>query len=306
MYGGYYCLIKKGYIMEELNFKKTFYQDDLLFSVLPLLLKDQTTGKNIVWATDSYLKYNDTFLKENQMKTLSVIDLINDSILVPRVQKSKEEQKLRTKKKAEVFTPSWLCNQMNNYCDSEWFGRKNVFNTENDDHTWDAYDNQIYFTKGTWQEYVNSTRLEITCGEAPFLVSRYDTTTGEIIPIEKRIGMLDRKMRIVNENTTSRDSWIDWTLQAFKSTYGFEYQGDNLFFARVNFIQTFIDYYVERFNQKPKTVLLFCITEIVSWNLWQMDGLLDCVPLNPEKYCQIKDWNTNRTFEFRKMKGIKL
>ena len=42
--------------------------------------------------------------------------------------------------------------------------------------------------------------MEITCGEAPYLVSRYDVVKGEIIPVEDRIGILDRKLRVINEN----------------------------------------------------------------------------------------------------------
>ena len=42
---------------------------------------------------------------------------------------------------------------------------------------------------------------------SPYLVSRYDTTTGESIPIYKRIGLLDRKLRIINENTTTFNEW---------------------------------------------------------------------------------------------------
>ena len=67
-----------------------------------------------------------------------------------------------------------------------------------------------------WQRYVDSKRLEITCGEAPYLVSRYDTTTGEIIPIGDRIGILDRKLRIVGENTSSESTWLNWTYRAFQ------------------------------------------------------------------------------------------
>ena len=38
-------------------------------------------------------------------------------IFRPRVAKSQKEQVKRTRKKAEVFTPSWICNMMNNQCD---------------------------------------------------------------------------------------------------------------------------------------------------------------------------------------------
>ena len=46
------------------------------------------------------------------------------------VAKSLEKQAERTREKAEVFTPSWICNKMNNHCDAEWFGRENVFNDD--------------------------------------------------------------------------------------------------------------------------------------------------------------------------------
>ena len=61
-----------------------------------------------------------------------------DSIdLQSRTEKAMEEQQERTRKKAEVFTPVWLCNKMNNYADEQWFGKLNVFNTENkEEHNW--------------------------------------------------------------------------------------------------------------------------------------------------------------------------
>ena len=45
---------------------------------------------------------------------------------------------------------------------------------------------------------------------SPYLVSRYDTTTGEQIPIEKRIGLLERKLRIINENIDNSTEWLKW------------------------------------------------------------------------------------------------
>lgn len=85
--------------------------------------------------------------------------------------------------------------------------------------------------------------MEITCGEAPYLVSRYDAATGELIlPPLRRIGLLDRKLRVVNENAASYEEWIKWVLRAFQSCYGFEYQGDNLLIARINLMMSFYDY----------------------------------------------------------------
>lgn len=109
--------------------------------------------------------------------------------------------------------------------DEQWFGRKDVFNYVNDDNTWTVNEEKIIFDgKQTWKKYVDSRRLEITCGEAPYLVSRYDTTTGElIVPPINRIGFLDRKLRVVNENTITEEEWLKWAERAIQSYYGYEY-----------------------------------------------------------------------------------
>lgn len=241
-------------------------------SVLGTLLKDRTTEKNIILATTMY--ENLDFTSEITKKLLS-----DGSLDVrPRVLKSLEEQAQRTRKKAEVFTPAWICNKMNNHCDSEWFGRENVFNTEQE-HDWIPETEKIVFPEGrTWKGYVLSTRLEITCGEAPYLVSRYDAATGETIPIEKRIGILDRKLRIINENVKTRKTWNQWVYRAFESVYGYEYQGDNLLIARINLLETFCEYTRNRWHEEPTDSELKRIANIISWNLWQMDGIHGVVP----------------------------
>ena len=241
-------------------------------SVLGTLLKDRTTEKNIILATTMY--ENLDFTSEITKKLLS-----DGSLDVrPRVLKSLEEQAQRTRKKAEVFTPAWICNKMNNHCDSEWFGRENVFNTEQE-HDWIPETEKIVFPEGkTWKDYILSTRLEITCGEAPYLVSRYDAATGEVIPIDKRIGILDRKLRIINENVKTRKTWNQWVYRAFESVYGYEYQGDNLLIARINLLETFCEYTRERWNEEPTASELKRIANIISWNLWQMDGIHGVIP----------------------------
>lgn len=166
-----------------------------------------TTGKPIIFATDTYADINPNLHAgpKNHMtvKILKQLSDKDDFIIQPRVCKSGMEQKSRTKKRAEVFIPSWICNKMNNYCDKEWFGKDDVFNKEDDvKHTWIPMTDKIPFdTKFDFVRYVKSRRLEITCGEAPFIVSRYDTTSGDMIPLDKRIGILDRKMRVINENS---------------------------------------------------------------------------------------------------------
>lgn len=241
--------------------------------VLNVLLKDRTTDQNIIFATEAYTGFAfETMLVKELLVGRNALDIR------PRVQKSLEEQAQRTRKKAEVFTPSWICNRMNNHCDAEWFGRENVFNHEQGTF-WEVTTEKITFPEGkTWKDYVDSTRLEITCGEAPYLVSRYDTVTGELIPIKERIGMLDRKLRVINENVTTRKTWNQWVYRAFESVYGYEYQGDNLLIARLNLLETFCEYTRDRWDEEPTDAMLKRVANIISWNLWQMDGLHGVVP----------------------------
>ena len=135
----------------------------------------------------------------------------------------------------------------------------------------------VFSSEKTWKDYVNDVRLEITCGEAPYLVSRYDSVTGEFLSIEKRIGLLDRKLRVINENANNEE-WYDFVILAFKSIYGFDYQGDNVLLARENLLFTFMDYYQNKFNEFPNREKLIEIAKIISWNIWQMDGLKMVVP----------------------------
>lgn len=295
--------------------------------VLPILLQDKSTKQNIIWATDAYASHGPGFDDKNHIMP-KLFTGENAVVLQPRINKTLEEQQERTRKKAEVMTPVWLCNKMNNYADEQWFGRKDVFNHENEDNTWTVTDGAVEFGKSlSWKKYVDSRRLEITCGEAPYLVSRYDTTTGEmIVPPLRRIGMLDRKLRVVNENTLSEKEWIKWAERAVESCYGYEYQGDNLLIARINVLLTFNEYYVERWNVEPEIKLLKHIAHIISWNIWQMDGLKDTVPLGkpyeehhqinffellgvesdePEQEavpCKIFNWRSNESMYFKDCK----
>jgi len=300
--------------------------------LLPILLKDNSSKQNIIWATDNYVSYGDGYNASDSITTSSITGK-KGNIIKPRVNKNKTEQLSRVRDKAEVFTPSWICNKQNNLVDNAWFGTEEVFNTETH-NGWEALLRPVPFptTEGkSWQDYVKDVRLEVSCGEAPYLVSRYDTITGEPIEVAQRIGLLDRKLRVVSENTTTIEDWSKWATIAFKSTYGFEWQGDNLLLARENLLFTFIDYYKCKFSTTPSIESLREIARIISWNLWQMDGLKGVIPNtcgshkittynlfgevevsvqlcdgcsknNIHKhngiYCKIKDWQTGGTLKF--------
>lgn len=253
------------------------FSDPYLRTFLPVLLQDNTTGKNIIWATDPPPELGVGFSDEI---TLEQLDKIR---LVPRVQKRLADQKKRTSKKAEVFTPTWVCKKMTDVAEKDLVGKD-------------------------WKEYINKTCLEVTCGEAPFLTSRYDTTTGQMIAVPDRIGMLDRKLNAITEEhfkdpkVWDYSLWLNYAMNAYMSTYGYEWQGDNLLLARCNLFLTLMENFRSLFgneieNHRMSPVLIDAIADVISWNIWQMDGLKKTVP-GTDIPCKIKDWKADKEILF--------
>lgn len=252
--------------------------------LLATLLKDHTMSRkkgmdwNIFWATSDYEHLGEGFGYADQIMPENITGKYG-KVVQPRTCKDRRTQVSRSRDKAEVFTPSWICNAQNNLIDNAWFGREGVFNTENDDRSWTVNTEPVAFPEGkTWRDYVRDTRLEITCGEAPYLASRYDTVSGEFIPVERRIGLLDRKLRVVGENCHTTSEWLEAAQEAYQSTYGYEWQGDSLLIARETLLYTFIENYRLKFGKDPLDRSVNYIAYIISWNLWQMDGLRCVVP----------------------------
>ena len=160
------------------------FSDPILSAVLFILLKDRTTGKNIIWATEPPPELGAGFADE------ITLEQIKKCQPVPRVLKRLDEQKKRTKAKAEVFTPSWVCEKMID------MGEENGAMPD---------------IKKEPIKYIHSTVLEITCGEAPFLVNRYDTVTGKKIPVPRRKGLFDRKLFL--STPSARRATVLWLLQ---------------------------------------------------------------------------------------------
>lgn len=229
--------------------------------LLDILLLDRTTGRNIIWATDSYINQGKGFKPKDRIRP-ELVTGVYGKLIQPRAAKSREEQRQRTKNKAEVFTPLRIVGQMNKLVD--WSGNIRVPDESN------------------WQRYVQELKLEISCGEAPFIVSRYNPTshTGKLIKLENRVGFLDRKLRAVSQYAKSHKEWLTWAKEAFRASYGYEWQGDNLLIARENLLYTFIDYYKAHFNRRPTLVMQQEIAEIISWNIFQMDGMKYVIPMS--------------------------
>ena len=286
-------------------------------ALLDILLINRTTKKNIIWATDSYEKLGKEFSTQKCI-TPALVTGKYGLLIQPRAAKSLVEQRRRTKDKAEVFTPLKIVDQMN----------KEI----------DVSDQNSMPDKSNWQDYIRELKLEITCGEAPFIVSRYNPTasTRKLIKLNNRVGFLDRKLKIVSKYCHKKDEWLLWAKEAFKASYGYEWQGDNVLLARENLLYTLIDYYKAKFKQSPELSVQEKFAEIISWNIFQMDGLKYVVPMSCHheskvipgvltlfgeipgtiekcecegckynrpnkhngKYVKIMDWNKNKTVRF--------
>ena len=248
-------------------------------AVLSALLKDHTTGKNIIWADTEYAQLGEGYMPYDEISPAKISDR---RTIEPRFVKDADKQAWRTKRKAEVFTPIWLCERMVDCIDDAFFGKEPSRFARADNNELPSYagfnrtarlaENEL------WKRYVDNRLLEITCGEAPFICSPYDATTGDIVPGYKRVGFLDRKLMVVSHFTGTYKEWFEWARRALESSYGYEYQGDNLLIARINVFNTMVDYMEERWNKLPSVHEAQLMARIISWNLWQMDGLRGCVP----------------------------
>ena len=230
-------------------------------NLLNILLSDKTTGKNILWATDSYESMGEDYKSTSEIRK-ELITGKYERLIQPRAAKPLEEQKQRTKDKGEVFTPLKIIDRMNKLVD--WSSELKIATPEN------------------WRAYVSKTMLEISCGEAPFIVSRYNPTasTGKLIVLANRVGFLDRKLRVVSQYCNTTREWLKWARVAYKASYGYEWQGDNLLIARENLLYTLIDYYKDKFDKQPSLATLRDFAEIISWNIFQMDGLKYVIPMS--------------------------
>lgn len=234
-----------------------------LHEILDILLTDRTastpkTKRNIIWATDNYLHYDaKKYAPTAQIKPELVTGHMSE-IIVPRALKPLDLQRERTKARAEVFTPTWIVKKQNDIIDQHY---------RNDD----------------LETYIKRRWLEIACGEAPYIASRYDMETGAAIDLDKRVGFLDRKLARINQEVDDKAEWQRLVELAYKSSYGFEWSGDSLLLARENLLYTYFDYYFIKWRSEPAYGLLYNIAKIISYNLFQMDGLKCIIPLSEKR-----------------------
>ncbi|STZ01544.1 Uncharacterised protein [Moraxella lacunata] len=271
--------------------------------ILDILLRDRTASfyakkkRNIIWANNNYQEFGEKYQANCQINT-NLITGEMGNLIVPRALKSKEQQKERTKSKAEVFTPSWVVKKQNDALDENFLN-----------------EDLITCISRTW--------LEITCGEAPYMANRYEMTTGKIIPINERVGFVDKKLKRINQEIHHKKKWQEFTKKAYQTSFGFEWNGDSLLLARENLLFTYRDYYFEKWKSEPEYDDLKQIAQIISYNIFQMDGLTQCIPLTQKREVvvnyqgdlfvdikpqtiithqgwrvKIKDWKTKKMVDF--------
>lgn len=239
------------------------------------LLVDKTSKANIIWATDAYQDRGPDYGRDRAIEARLITGDQSD-VIKNRARKAMEHQSERTRKHAEVFTPLWVCQKMISVGDREILGQDPFLEG-------DAGLKAFFASDHAWQAYIKARRLEITCGEAPFLVQRYDVASGEMIPLAARQGLLDRKLRLVKLFTDNEQDWFTWTCRAFQATYGYEFQGDNLLIARLNLLMTLEDVLKDRWGRQPTGQEYRKIINIIAWNIWQMDGLTGGLPFAQDK-----------------------
>ena len=255
-------------------------QDEILRlhakGLLAPLLADKTTKRNIIWATDAYRALGFPYERTQEILPALITGEHSD-VIKTRARKEMEQQSERTRRHAEVFTPLQICRRMIAEADAVYFGGDDPFMKDG------VPAERVSFPRRKkWQHYVDARRLEITCGEAPYLVHRYDVATMESVPLAERQGILDRKLRVVTENAIDETAWMKWALRAYQATYGYEFQGDNLLIARVNLLMTFEEYLRARWRRKPTEREYRAIVRTIVWNLWQMDGIRGTIPYAEE------------------------
>lgn len=267
---------------------------------LQSLLIDRATGKGLIWASETYSALGHGFEKTAQITPELIAG--REAELANLRAKSRLA---RTRKHGEVMTPLSICEKMCDFAHNELKAdlAHEDLGPEDLDHD-------------DWKTNVDKTVLEITCGEAPFLVCRRDPQDGVPVPIEKRRGLLDRKLQAITQNATTKAEWLHWVMRAYQATYGYEFQGDNALLARINLLATFEDYMRCCWECEPEPEDYNRILDIISWNIWQMDGLTGTIPFGKPKRqkqcalfgasqdacetppCIIKDWKADKIVTF--------
>ena len=192
----------------------------------------------------------------------------------PHYLRTQSDRKQRAQKQAEVVTPLKLVKMM--------------------------VDNLVKESPeivNSWQALAKSTVLEPACGETPFITTRYDIETGDIIPLNKRVGFLDRKFAEIDKAVNNEKDWLKWAFEAVNSVWGFDADGGSVLIARTNIVNTFADHLQEKWNRTPTRKELKWLATITQHNYFQDDYKIAFEKLKRADRLPLpKELNDNETY----------
>ena len=221
-------------------------------SVLETLLTDKSTRRPLVWPSGP----------EHPAAWMSRDDLL-------RPDKNAEDPQAE---QAEFL--EW--NRKLNSLDAAWFGHEPAFNTESASG-WQTLSEPVAFDDPFhWKKYVIRPVFLFQAGRGQALVFRPFALGAQPMPYEKRMGILDRRLRIISENTREESEWLRWAESALQSLYGTDSSPLSIFQARLSAIMAVREAYAQRFGaQLPVREEKYMVTTL-CWNLFQMDPVTGC------------------------------
>jgi len=271
--------------------------------ILSILLKDYTTGKNILWGTDNYTGlgagfcaddsidkkdvggYNSNFIhpviaKEGEARTEDIISFVKNIIsLVPD---NEEEEPIKEIIDGNlVYTSDTIVDEneenaekpekINFFYQSSSIEKAEKFLPYETAYFAVKPDNPINYNLISKQFFVKN------CGEGQYFVTRYDNTTGKTISISERGGIVDKKLSSLG-NDLAEDEWQNWAKDAYRSVYGYEFCGTKLLIARANLLLTYEEYYEDVFGLPITEKDLKEVANIIIRNIIQADGKKGVIP----------------------------
>ena len=87
------------------------------------------------------------------------------------------------------------------------------------------------------------------------------------------------------------------TVYALQAVYGYEWQGDSLLLARENVLYDVIDWFEDRFNREMPISMMEEFAHIISYNIFQMDGVTMEIPYS-DTPAKVMNWDLDKMERF--------
>lgn len=277
--------------------------------IIDILLKERSFKRNL-----NFVETIEEFSGDDEI-TCDIV-LQDPPIILPQYMYAYDRKRNSAKKRGAVFTPQFAANNM---CEVLCRAILNVPDEENicaQIYPINETDTREWITDTLPPEdclnLIYKTCLDSCCGEGIFLTQRYHQNSGKPIEIPFRKGLLDRKLHVIKRALEKEEDlhelrFFSLAKIAFKTTYGFDLLGKSVYLTRKNLLETFVDFYQWIFAKDPENAMVEDIATILSYNIFQMNGLSHKVPLtNQSVYARIRDWSKNLEFCFASIPNVNL